>query len=160
MNLVNCDKARKTQVSGSGNHELGFGSVCKVCWLVNDLCWPSQREDQRSTGTPQVTLWVPYARWDQVGLLAASHVSGTQRQVRKSLGRTERLCRIDQLEEKLCGWESRLRLEHGSDVARMVLTRIWLMGLDSARIVHDEDVARSRRTVWPGLERLRTSTRN
>jgi hypothetical protein len=55
----------------------------------------------------------------------------------------ERLCKIDQLEEKLCGRETRLRLEHGSDVARMVLTRVWLTSLDSARIVHDEDVARS-----------------
>jgi hypothetical protein len=66
---------------------------------------------------------------------------------------------IDQLEENLCGQETRLGLKRASDVARMDLTRIWLMGLDSARIVHDEDAARSWRKVWPGLERLRTSTR-
>jgi hypothetical protein len=30
MNLVNCDKAHKTQVGGLGNHKLGFGLVCMV----------------------------------------------------------------------------------------------------------------------------------
>jgi hypothetical protein len=32
------------------------------------------------------------------------------------------------------------------------------MGLDNARVVHDEDVSQTRRRVWSGLERLRTGT--
>jgi hypothetical protein len=36
---------------------------------------------------------------------------------------------------------------HDKDIARMDLSRIWLMGLDSARVGRDEGVPQPRRKV-------------